>query len=65
MKIITGHTGEPHIKPEQDRAVHQGLVGADSCILNVGNNLAAEVISANEMAMRGGVKAHIVFFTGM
>ena len=58
MKIITGHTGEPHIKPEQDRAVHQGLVGADSCILNVGNNLAAEVISANEIRILDGVLSH-------
>lgn len=58
MKIITGHTGEPHIKPEQDRAVNQGLVGADSCILNVGNNLAAEVISANEIRILDGVLSH-------
>lgn len=58
MEIITGHTGEPHIKPEQDRAVHQGLVGADSCILNVGNNLAAEVISANEIRILDGVLSH-------
>ena len=58
MKIITGHTGEPHIKPEQDRAVHQGLVGAGSCILDVENNLAAEVISANEIRILDGVLSH-------
>ena len=58
MKIITGHTGEPHIKPEHDRAVHQGLVGAGSCILNAGNNLAAEVISANEIRILDGVLSH-------
>lgn len=58
MKIITGHTGEPHIKPKQDRAVHQGLVGAGSCILSVGNNLAAEVISANEIRILDGVLSH-------
>lgn len=58
MEIITGHTGEPHIKPEQDRAVHQGLVGAGSYILNVGNNLAAEVISANEIRILDGVLSH-------
>ena len=58
MKIITGHTGEPHIKPEQDRAVHQGLVGAGSYILSVGNNLAAEVISANEIRILDGVLSH-------
>ena len=58
MKIITGHIGEPHIKPEQDRAVHQGLVGAGSCILDVENNLAAEVISANEIRILDGVLSH-------
>jgi len=54
MKIITGHKGDPHIEPEQDRAVHQGIVGKGSYIFNVGNNLAAEVVSANEIRILDG-----------
>lgn len=58
MNIITGHTGEPHVRPEQDCAVHQGLVGEGAYILREGNNLAAEVVSANEIRILDGVISH-------
>lgn len=58
MNIITGHTGEPHVRPEQDCAVHQGLVGEGGYILREGNNLAAEVVSANEIRILDGVISH-------
>lgn len=58
MNIITGYTGEPHITSAQDRAAHQGIIGEGSCILNVGNKLAAEVVSANEVRIRDGILSH-------
>ena len=58
MKIITGYTGEPHVKSDHDRAVYRGIVGEGSYILNVGSKLAAEVISANEIRIRDGVLSH-------
>lgn len=58
MNIITGYTGTPHITSAQDRAAHQGIIGEGSYILNVGNRLAAEVISANEIRIRDGVLSH-------
>ena len=58
MDIITGYTGEAHITSAQDRAGNQGIVGEGSYILNVGNKLAADVISANEIRIRDGVLSH-------
>ena len=55
MEIITGYTGEPHVKSEHDRAAHQAIVGEGSYILDVGNNLSAEVVSANEIRIHDGV----------
>ena len=58
MDILTGYTGEAHITSAQDRAGNQGIVGEGSYILNVGNKLAADVISANEIRIRDGVLSH-------
>ena len=58
MNIITGYTGTPHITSAQDRAVHQGIIGEGSYILNVGDGLEAEVISANEIRIHDGVLSH-------
>lgn len=55
MKIITGYTGEPHVESAQDRAANQAIVGDGSYIMDVGNNLAAEVVSANEIRIHDGV----------
>lgn len=55
MEIITGYKGEPHVKSAQDRAAHQAIVGEGSYILEVGNNLSAEVVSANEIRIHDGV----------
>ena len=58
MNIITGYTGEPHITSEQDRAGNQGSYGTGSYILDVGNKLSAEIVSANEIRIRDGVLSH-------
>ena len=55
MEIITGYKGEPHVESAQDHAVHQAIVGEGSYILDVGNNLSAEVVSANEIRIHDGV----------
>lgn len=58
MNIITGYRGEPHITSAQDRAVNQGAYGVDSYILNVGQQLQADIISANEIRIRDGALSH-------
>lgn len=55
MNIITGYRGEPHITSDQDRAKNEGCFGTGMYILDVGDQLAAEVISANEIRIRDGV----------
>lgn len=58
MEIITGHTGQPHVKSEQDCAWHRALFGEGSYILGTGNELRADVVSANEIRIRDGVLSH-------
>lgn len=58
MNILTGYRGEPHITSSQDRAQNQGAFGTGSYILDVGQELAAEIISANEIRIRDGVLSH-------
>lgn len=55
MNIITGYRGEPHITSDQDRAKNEGCFGTGMYILDVGDQLAIEVISANEVRIRDGV----------
>lgn len=54
MEIITGYRAEPHITSAQDRAVNQGAFGQDSYILDVGTQLAAEIVTANEIRVHDG-----------
>ena len=58
MNIITGYTGTPHITSAQDRAINQGAYGTGSYIMNVGQKLAAEAVSGNEIRIRDGILCH-------
>ena len=58
MNIITGYRGEPHITSSQDRAKNQGTFGTGSYILDVGQKLNVEIVSANEIRIRDGVLSH-------
>lgn len=58
MNIITGYRGEPHITSGQNRAQNQGTYGTGSYILDVGQQLAAEIVSANEIRIRDGALSH-------
>lgn len=55
MNIITGYRGEPHITSAQDRAQNQGTFGTGAYILNVGEQLSTQIVSANEIRVRDGV----------
>lgn len=58
MDIVTGYIGEPHITAVQDRDTNRGIFGEESYILNVGDKLAAEVVSATEIRIRDGSLCH-------
>ena len=55
MNIITGYRAEPHITAQQDRDVNIGIFGTSAHILKgVGSEMAATVISANEVEIADG-----------
>lgn len=58
MNIITGYRGEPHITAQEDRDINLGLVGKSTTelyVLDVGQQLEAEIVSANEIRVKDGV----------
>lgn len=58
MNIITGYCGTPHITAQEDRDINLGIFGkslSDLYVLDVGNKLAAEIVSANEIRIKDGV----------
>jgi len=55
MNIIAGYRGEPHITSQQLRNENIGIFGDDACILAVGSEMAATVISANEVDIADGI----------
>ena len=55
MNIIAGYRGEAHITPQQLRNKNIGIFGDDVCILAVGSEMAATVISANEVDIADGI----------
>lgn len=56
MNIITGYRAEPHITAQQDRDVNIGIFGGGAMILKgVGSEMAATVISANEVEIADGM----------
>ena len=55
MNIITGYRAEPHITAQQDRNTNIGIFGTGVHILKgVGSEMAATVISANEVEIADG-----------
>ena len=55
MNIITGYKGEPHVTSQQLRDTNIGTFGGGAYILDVGSQMAATVISANEVQIADGL----------
>lgn len=55
MDIITGYRAEAHITAQQDRDTNISIFGSDTYILEVGSELAATIISANEVQIADGL----------
>lgn len=58
MEIITGYTGKPHVTAEQDRDVNEGIFDTGSFVLKTGSQLAAELVSNNEIKVRDELQAY-------
>lgn len=55
MNIITGYKNEAHVTSQQDRDINIGIFGSGVYIANIGNKLAATVVSANEVSIADGL----------
>ena len=55
MNIITGYRGEPHITGQQDRDINMAIFGPGLHIMDIGSNLAATIVSANEISIADGL----------
>lgn len=58
MNIVTGYRGTPHITAQQDRDINLGQIGnslTEAYVLDVGQKLEADIVSANEVRVRDGV----------
>lgn len=55
MNIVTGYRGEAHVTSQQDRDINRGIFGDGVCIIDIGSELAATVISANEIQIADGL----------
>lgn len=54
MNIITGYRAEAHITAQQDRNTNIGIFGSGAHILDVGAQMSATVVSANEIEIADG-----------
>lgn len=56
MNLVTGYFGKPHISTNQDSMWHRGIWNSD-CIIAVNGteNLAADIVSNNEIQVKSGV----------
>lgn len=54
MRIVTGHTGEPHITSNDQMGLHQGILGTGNYVLNVGEKFAATLTNANTVSISDG-----------
>ena len=56
MNLVTGYFGKPHISTNQDSMWHRGIWDSD-CIIAVNGteNLAADIVSNNEIQVKSGV----------
>lgn len=55
MNIITGYKGEPHVTSQQLRNTNIGTFGGGAYILDVGSQMAATVVSANQVDIADGL----------
>jgi len=54
MKLITGHTGEPHVYAVDDAAVHKLMVGDGDYVLPYGSKLALTQVDAHAVSVSDG-----------
>ncbi|MBS6765920.1 MAG: hypothetical protein KH304_20415, partial [Clostridium sp.] len=55
LELVTGYWGQQHVTAEQDADLNAGIIGKEPCILNVGEKMKAEAVTANKVRIFDGV----------
>ena len=55
MELVTGYRGMNHVTAEQLADLQAGVLGYDSCVLNIGEKLRADVVTSNKIRIFDGV----------
>ena len=54
LKIVTGKTDVAHVTSDDDAALNSGIFGMKSVVFAIGEQLSAEIISANSIKIKDG-----------
>lgn len=55
LELVTGYWGMEHITAEQDADLNAGIIGSGNYVLNIGEKMRAEAVSANQVRIFDGV----------
>lgn len=55
LELVTGYWGIEHVTAEQDADLNAGIIGSGNYVLNIGEKMRAEAVSANQVRIFDGV----------
>lgn len=55
LELVTGYWGMEHVTAEQDADLNAGIIGSDNYVLNIGEKMRAEAVSANKVRIFDGI----------
>ena len=55
LELVTGYWGMEHVTAEQDADLNAGIIGSGNYVLNIGEKMRAEAVSANQVRIFDGV----------
>ena len=55
LELVTGYWGVEHVTAEQDADLNAGIIGSGNYVLNIGEKMRAEAVSANKVRIFDGV----------
>lgn len=55
LELVTGYWGMEHVTAEQDADLNAGIIGSRNYVLNIGEKMRAEAVSANQVRIFDGI----------
>lgn len=55
LELVTGYWGMEHVTAEQDADLNAGIIGSGNYVLNIGEKMRAEAVSANQVRIFDGI----------